>query len=134
MPQPLLCLEERSWRFLRRSYVLDHYLQESRPLDQCWDELTETEQGDILVQAAENYGRLHQAGILHGDSNWRNLLITQTEAGPKIWLIDFDNSWRAASLSRNRRQKDVGHFVRDMRWRKLPEAQITGFLARLALR
>ncbi len=133
VPQPFLCLEERSWRFLRRGYVLDRYLQKSRPLDQCWDELTEPEQGDILLQAAENYGRLHQAGILHGDSNWRNLLVTQTEAGPKIWLIDFDNSWRATSLSRSRRQRDIGHFVRDMRWRKMSEGRITDFLARLAI-
>ena len=131
VPRPLLCLEERRFRFLRRAYVLDSYLQESRPLDRCWDELSMGEQSAVLQLSVECYHRLHETGILHGDSNWRNLLVTQTEVGPKVWLIDFDNSRRLPALSKGLRQRDVGHFLRDMRWRHMPEEQIESFLARL---
>jgi len=133
VPRPFLCLEERCWRFLRRGYVLDSYLHESRQLDQCWDELTESDQNEILRQSADNYCRLHQAGILHGDSNWRNLLVVRTEAGPKVWMIDFDNSRRLPVLSRRLRQRDINHFVRDMRWRCMPEEQVESFVARLKI-
>lgn len=131
VPRPLLCLEERRFRFLRRAYVLDSYLHESRPLDQCWDKLPGAAQSAVLQLSADNYRQLHRTGILHGDSNWRNLLITQTKTGPTVWLIDFDNSRRLPVLSKASRQRDIGHFLRDMRWRHMPEERIEDFLARL---
>jgi len=127
VPRPLLCLEERRFRFLRRAYVLDSYLHESRPLDQCWGELTGAAQGAVLQLSAESFRKLHQAGILHGDSNWRNLLITHTDTGPKVWLIDFDNSRRLPVLSKGSRQRDIGHFLRDMRWRHMSEESLQLF-------
>ena len=129
VPRPLLCLEVRRGRFLRDSYILDSYLPESRTLDVCWDDLPQSRRTEILEEAGRSYRLLHRAGILHGDSNWRNLLITGEKTGPCVWLIDFDNSRRLPLLLRSLRLKDVGHFVRDMRWRHMPEASVDSFCA-----
>lgn len=121
VPRPLLCLEERTWRFLRRGYVLDSYIIGSRSLEHCWDDLSSAVQLQVLQSAGESYRALHHAGITHGDSNWRNLLITDAEAGPRLWLIDFDNSRRPLVFSESCRQRDVSHFCRDIYQRQLPD-------------
>lgn len=121
VPRPLLCMEERSWRFLHRSYVLDSYLNDSLQLDQYWDEFPPPQQTEILRLAAENFHLLHQAGIMHGDTNWRNLLVKHADDQLRLWLIDFDNSRRPLVFLESCRQRDVSHFCRDMNQRQLPE-------------
>jgi tRNA A-37 threonylcarbamoyl transferase component Bud32 len=132
VPRPLLCLEERCCRFLRRGYVLDRYLRESQPLDQCWDGLSAAHKDAVLRLAADSYRQLHQAGLLHGDSNWRNLLVTHS-AGPQIWLIDFDNSSRSARLPDRWRRRDVSHFLRDMHWRQLSGEAVDDFCSTVGI-
>lgn len=127
VPRPLLCLEERTWCLLRRSYVLDSYLHDSQQLDQCWGEASLSQQAEILRLAAENFRLLHQAGIMHGDTNWRNLLVSQAEGRPKVWLIDFDNSTRPRIFIKRRRQRDIGHFIRDMHYRQMTDESVALF-------
>ena len=127
VPLPLLCLEERRGRFLRNCYLLDSYLPESRTLDACWDELSPPGRAEILAAAGRCYRLLHGAGILHGDSNWRNLLITCEKIGMQVWLIDFDNSRRPLFCPDRWRQRDLDHFVRDMRYRGMTDEAVDGF-------
>ena len=43
--------------------------------------------GDVSAQVARIARRMHEAGFVHNDLKWRNLLVTNGDA-PKVFLID----------------------------------------------
>lgn len=129
IPEPLLCLEERTARFLRRCYVLSRYIPQSRTLDELWDELSVDDRSCILSRCGEIYRKIHAVGIIHGDSNWRNILLTDDVREKRIYLIDFDNSRRPGLAGQRRCRKDIAHFLRDMKFRELSEASVHQFLS-----
>lgn len=129
VPEPLLCLEERRLRFLRRCYVLGRYLPDSRTLDEAWDDLSPAARDALLATCGGYFQTLHRSGIVHGDSNWRNILLTDEGGRLTAHLIDFDNSLKPLLHCARKFRKDIGHFLRDMHHRQLPAATIEKFLA-----
>lgn len=127
-PEPLVCIEERRLGQLRHCYVLCRYIPESETLDGCWESLLPEERATVLEQCGRALGMLHGCGITHGDSNWRNILITRQGGGLNPCFIDFDGSVRPLLLRKKLFRKDIQHFLRDMRWRKLPEHDIKLFV------
>lgn len=129
-PEPLACLEKRRFGLLMDCYVLYHYLPDSQTLKDCWEDLSNSERSSILKLCGEQLGLLHRCGITHGDSNWRNILVTRGEtAGIVPWLVDFDGSIRPMLMHKEKFHRDVEHFLRDMHWRKLPDEDVQKFLA-----
>lgn len=127
-PEPLVCLEKRHWGMLKECYVICRFIPESQTLDACWDTLAPREKEDILAMCGVSLGTLHRCGLTHGDSNWRNVLVTQGVDGLVPWLIDFDGSRRPLLMPDKVFRKDIGHFLRDMRWRKLTDSFIQVFV------
>jgi tRNA A-37 threonylcarbamoyl transferase component Bud32 len=121
-PEPLACLERRCRGLLRDCYVLCRYVADSRTLQECWNELTADERSSVLALCGRQLGALHRCGITHGDSNWTNILIVRSASdGIVPWLVDFDCSLRPTLGRRQKFDKDVWHFLRDMRRRNLPD-------------
>lgn len=127
-PEPLLCLERWGINGLGDSYVLSAYIAGSQTLLEAWDGLPTQECRRLLVSCATNLGVLHRSGIVHGDSNWRNFLVTCGPPGTgPVWLVDFDGSYRPLHRRRERFARDLGHFFRDMYRRQLPAEDVSAF-------
>jgi len=60
--------------------------------------------------------QFHQAGFFHGDLQLKNILV----AGDQLLLIDFDRSYRKATLSARERKKNLLRLNRSVeKWRRL---------------
>lgn len=115
VPQPLLCLEERSCRLLGRSYVLMAFAEGSDRLREAWPKLTEKQRASLLLQLGEVLGKMHAAGCLHGDLKWSNILIQVDDQQQwQVGLVDLDGSRTTSRPSRAKALKDLRRFCKDL--------------------
>lgn len=112
--QPLLCLEERCFGFLRRGYVLMEFVPGSNGLWNSWPQLSDQERRQCLFKAGLIIGRMHYSGALHCDLKWNNILLRDGEP-TQVWLVDFDGARICGHLTRKRARLDLERFLRDLR-------------------
>jgi tRNA A-37 threonylcarbamoyl transferase component Bud32 len=110
-PEPILCLEERSFRFLKRSYILYEYVDNSLCLPQKWPLLDSQTRKFILIRLAIKLGWMHRTGGIHGDLKWNNLLIDENN---NIYFIDFDGSRVSFPGKSQIIAKDLKRFLIDL--------------------
>lgn len=113
-PQPLLCLDRRVWRLLGVSYLVCPYLDDAVSLMDLWPDLDADRRKESLCLAGRMFGTLHRRGIVHGDTNWRNILVRNAWRKPDFWLVDLDGTRRYRRLTAARAEQDIGHFLRDL--------------------
>jgi tRNA A-37 threonylcarbamoyl transferase component Bud32 len=113
-PRPIACLEERHFRFLGRSYLLLEFLEDSRCLLDLWGDLPDNQRSQLLSLIGTNIGNMHRQGVLHGDLNWRNFLVSSAGEKREVFLVDLDGCRFLKSLSRKRAIRDLAHFLRDL--------------------
>lgn len=113
IPEPLICLEERRFGLLHRSYILMEFAEGTQRLSRLWAQLRLESKLQLLDSLAEILGRMHGRGCLHGDLKWDNIMIAMDGDLPKPTLVDLDGSslptWRSS-----RARKDIDRFRRDL--------------------
>ncbi|WP_306533203.1 lipopolysaccharide kinase InaA family protein [Geobacter sp.] len=122
--EPLLCLEERSYRLLGRSYVLMEYLEKTERLTTLWERLSPEQKQFLVEQAASLFGQLHRSGCIHGDTNWDNILLRQNESGFDFFLVDLDCTRIFSRVMTEKAQRDIGHFLRDLGRLEPPKGEL----------
>jgi tRNA A-37 threonylcarbamoyl transferase component Bud32 len=80
-------IRDRLFR-VRRSVLVTRQVPGAQPWREAWAESSPPQRRALLQQLAEMTRRIHAAGFYHYDLYFRNLLVTQTAAGPAIWWID----------------------------------------------
>lgn len=117
LPEPCLCLEERRWRLLERSYILTEYFEGASRLSDIYSQQSSERRRALLARLGIVFGRLHRFLGVHGDTNWDNILVRPDGEGFAVALVDLDGSrilpWRRPA----RFAKDIWHFLRDMQRR-----------------
>jgi tRNA A-37 threonylcarbamoyl transferase component Bud32 len=111
---PILCLEERFFGFLGRSYIVFPHLSDAVSLLDIWSSLGSREQKSLLLTLAETFGRMHRQGIYHGDLNWRNILVRKQSEEPRFFLVDLDGCRYQNGYHKKHARRDLEHFYRDM--------------------
>lgn len=111
--RPLVCLGERRFRLLGRSYVLMDYASGSKRLREIWPETGEAERMTLLRNLAALLGRMHRRGCIHGDLKWDNILIGDITAGEAI-LVDMDGSRSFARPQTKKAHKDLERFMLEL--------------------
>jgi len=114
VPEPLVCLEERTCRLLGRSYLLSEYLEGKQSLAALWPELTSDHKNILVLQAARLLGNVHRSGCIHGDTNWDNILVRREGNEFDVSLVDFDCSRIFLRMKPEKALRDIGHFLRDL--------------------
>ncbi|BCR05192.1 hypothetical protein DESUT3_22610 [Desulfuromonas versatilis] len=114
IPDPILCVEERCFRFLGHSYILSEYLEGTKTLTRLWESLSAGGKKSCLVQLAVLFGRLHRLGAIHGDTNWDNILAAPRGAGYDLFLVDMDCSRVYGRVREAKVRKDIKHVFRDL--------------------
>lgn len=114
VPEPVLCLEERFWRLLGRSYVLMAVADGERLVD-VWPTLTKERQAVILARIGRLLGNMHRQGCLHGDLKWGNILLDERFSEPKITLVDLDGGRQLYFPFRLLASRDLLRFLKDLR-------------------
>jgi len=118
---PLLCLEERRCSLLGRSYLLYPFLGgDADNLLAVWPTLVAEAQEGCIVEVAKIIGKMHSHGIVHGDLNWRNILLARDDAGFDFYLVDLDDSRLLVNPTRKDLENDLRHFCRDMERSNVP--------------
>lgn len=92
-------------------------------LDRLRDDLTipPRVRAGVIERVGEFVGRLHAAGLVHGDLTPRNLLVER--AAPdrgRIWVLDLDRCTLAPALSDEQRCRVLERFFRYVRRRQPP--------------
>ena len=111
VPEPLICLEERRMRLLKRSYILFNFVENSEPLTGVWPRLDAVEKKGILARLALLFGKLHLFGGVHGDLKWNNILVNGQGA---LFLIDLDGSKIVGPGKYRSKRKDLDRFLVDL--------------------
>jgi len=57
---------------------------------------------------------MHRCGLLHGDLNWRNVLVREISRSLEVYFVDLDGCRDAGGVTRERAEKDMSHFFRDL--------------------
>lgn len=71
---------------------------------------------EMLREAGRQMAAMHQAGVAHPDVHLRNLLVVDADAGPEVWLLDFDKARvHAGPVPRARRATDLRRLARSAR-------------------
>jgi len=113
LPRPLVLVEEKKGCLVGCSWLVTEYVEGTTPLMTLWPDLTAAMRNDLLVRSAILLGRMHRFGLLHGDTNWDNLLVKMGNGVPQLLFVDFDCG-RISTLSDSRAFRDIQHFVRDL--------------------
>lgn len=113
-PRPVACMEERHLRLLGRSYLLLESIEKARSLLDGWAGLDKEMQRQVLVLLGTEIGRMHRQGLLHGDLNWRNILVREISGKLEVYFVDLDGCRFLHKVSDALAQKDMKHFYRDM--------------------
>ena len=58
---------------------------------------------------------MHRCRIIHGDTNWRNVLVQNVAGKRTFYLVDLDGSRKVRDLKAARAERDINHFIRDLR-------------------
>jgi tRNA A-37 threonylcarbamoyl transferase component Bud32 len=112
VPEPLLCLEERRFRLLGRSYILMEYVENAVSLSACWKQLTEEGKFRFIEDFGTMLGTMHRVGMLHRDLKWDNIMVTCEPALTSVRLVDLDGSVAMDSCNSRRARKDFDRFLR----------------------
>jgi tRNA A-37 threonylcarbamoyl transferase component Bud32 len=113
VPEPLICLEERHFRLLRRSYILSECIENPQRLADVWVELDDSGKRRLITRLAMMFGRMHQFGGFHGDLKWNNILIQPGRDRERIILCDMDGGRIYRRTRFNKALKDLRPFLRD---------------------
>ena len=113
-PKPIVCLEERRFRALDRSYLLLELVDGAGSLLDIWKEFNSERRRNVLELLGAEIGRMHGLGLLHGDLNWRNILVRETPKQPEVFLVDLDGCQLIKKASRDLAMRDLNHFSRDL--------------------
>jgi len=113
-PRPIACMEERCLRLLGRSYLLFESIAGAHSLLDVWKNLDGPRQQEVLTLLGTEIGMMHRHGLLHGDLNWRNILIRDISGSLEVHFVDLDGCRFFDKMTSSRAQKDMSHFFRDM--------------------
>jgi len=114
VPEPLICLEERPYGLLRRSYLLMELLEGAEKLSCLWSGLSREDKLLVLVKFSEILGRMHRQGCTHGDLKWDNILLRWAGKEPELVLVDLDGGSVSAWNLKRRARNDINRFRRDL--------------------
>ncbi len=114
VPEPLLCLEERRFRLLGRSYLVSELVEGGESLHLLWPRLDEGQRREVLMALADVLGRMHATGAFHGDLKWNNILVRPGGGSPRVVLVDLDGSSVGFMFRRRRARKDIDRFLKDL--------------------
>ncbi len=113
-PNPVICMEEYRFGLLERSYLCCDFIHDARNLLELWPELDHEARMRLLGLAGVETGNLHRRGCLHGDLNWRNVLVRGKDRGGEIFLVDLDGCRFSRHLGEQSALRDLRHFYRDL--------------------
>ena len=114
VPEPHLCLEERHFRLLERSYILMAFCS-GETLRRQWPELPDEDRNTLIAALATLLGRMHRFALLHGDLKWDNIMVSRDQGRLRVKLVDFDGSRLLRHPCRRRAERDLRRFLRDLR-------------------
>lgn len=114
IPEPVLLIEERHGLLLGRSYILSSFHEGGERMMTLWPRLDPGSKDTLLVACAILLGRMHAMNLVHGDTNWNNILVSGPLTAPRLLLVDLDGSQTGKRVTRARALRDVQHFVRDL--------------------
>jgi tRNA A-37 threonylcarbamoyl transferase component Bud32 len=128
-PRPIACLEERCLRLLGRSYLLFEMLDGAHSLLDSWAGLSDQGRRDVLSLLGTEIGTMHRFGLLHGDLNWRNILVRKGSRPLEVYFVDLDGCSEVDRATGERAEKDMNHFFRDMQRNQATEQERALFQA-----
>jgi hypothetical protein len=109
-PEPLAVIEEKGG--CGSCYLVTRFHENARPLNRLARDMaaapdSAAEQQAVARAVGLEVGKLHAAGVYHGDLSAKNFLVEQSNGGWKASIIDLDNVrfWRP--LTRRRRLKSL---------------------------
>jgi tRNA A-37 threonylcarbamoyl transferase component Bud32 len=118
-PQPLAYIEQYRGLLFWQSYIIIHYIKARRLLEYIADKSIDTNrQKQVLDQIERLIEKLGRNKVVHGDLQFRNIMIT--ENGP--FIIDLDVmkipiwNW----LFKFGRSKDIARYNKDLHKHNLP--------------
>jgi tRNA A-37 threonylcarbamoyl transferase component Bud32 len=114
VPEPLICLEERRYRILKRSFILSEFITDARSLRDICPKLDESRKKSIRAKLAVCIGMMHRFGAYHGDLRWNNILVQLNPEGEKIVLGDLDGSRLCYGKRLRKSLRDLERFFVEM--------------------
>lgn len=100
---------------LSRLYLATVRVPGSRNLDEVLrDEPPGRARALALRAAARAVREMHDAGLVHGDLNFRNVMITESEGSPEGFVLDLDRSFFPESLTDDHRAANLARLLRSV--------------------
>jgi tRNA A-37 threonylcarbamoyl transferase component Bud32 len=115
IPSPIAYIEERKFRILRRSYIINEFISGAKTLSSLFKEyLPFEERISIIQEVGREIGKMHKLGCIQGDVKWSNILIKKMGDNYKCFFVDLDGSEIKRHLSLSKIVGDLSRFYIEM--------------------
>lgn len=117
---PVAVRIERSWGPLVTGYYVSEAIPQAQNLLEFFaalnpeQGLTARQRRRLTAGIAAAIADMHDAGIVHGDLNLKNLLVRDAFDEPQVFIIDFDSARLAGRLSLRQRMANLLRLDRSM--------------------
>lgn len=104
--------------FYRGTTCLYEYVAPNKNKDLLMEELADKEKrGKIIFSYISLLGRMHKAGIYHGDAKISNFLWVEHSGDVDIHVIDLDDCRVEQNLAMKQRAYDLANLIFSLAWR-----------------
>lgn len=124
---PVISVEHRRFGLLGNSYSVFGEAVDCGTLLDVWPELSVEAQTGVLTLVATQIGSMHEKGLVHGDLNWRNILVSRDSRAETVYFIDLDDARQFFFNKKLCLSRDLKHFLRDMQRMNVSDSQFDLF-------
>lgn len=129
IPSPVAYMEERKFRILRHSYIINEFISDTKTLSSLFKENIPLEERISIMQAAgREIGKMHMYGCVQGDMKWSNILLKKMNGNYKCFFVDLDGSKIKKRLSLSKITGELSRFFIEMVKYKLNIEEQEAFL------
>ena len=67
------------------------------------------------------FDKIHDLGVVHGDPNVDNILVSATAGEPSVWIIDFEYSHEGDDQSYAAERETLEELIQEVRYGEIME-------------
>ncbi len=109
VPRTVAFMEERRLGVLKRSYIVQEFIEDGLNL-YFFVKAHREKEAEIIARVGSEVAVMHSKGWFHGDLKWPNIVLGRE----RLYFIDIEASLLKSPLPEGYMLKDLARFARDM--------------------
>lgn len=114
IPAPLMMMSWRKNEMGGNVYLISEFLADTFSLHEYWSRINRIDKKRLCAKMGMFIGTMHRFGAVHGNLDWKNIMICPYTNGIKIFLCDVHDFKNYRHVNRKKAEKDAQFFLEEM--------------------